>query len=48
VVLWSGDPFSVYSHVDGVYIDGALVFDRAHPPPPSDFELGRTITEGQP
>jgi imidazolonepropionase-like amidohydrolase len=47
VVLWSGDPFSVYSHVDGVYIDGALVFDRAHPPPPSDFELGRTITEGQ-
>ncbi|MBS0417051.1 MAG: amidohydrolase family protein [Proteobacteria bacterium] len=47
VVLWSGDPFSVYSRVDGVYIDGALVFDRAHPPPPSDFEIGRTITEGR-
>ncbi len=43
LVLWSGDPFSVYSHPEQVYIDGALVFDRSAPPLPSDFELGRSI-----
>ncbi len=43
LVLWSGDPFSVYTRADLVVIDGAVAFDRAHPPalPPSDFELGR-------
>jgi hypothetical protein len=47
VVLWSGDPFSIYSHADKVFIEGALVFDSAAPKRPSDFELGRTITSGQ-
>lgn len=28
VVLWSGDPFSVYSLPEKVYIDGALSYDR--------------------
>lgn len=43
VVLWSGDPFSVYTYADQVYIDGALRFDRAHPQaaPISDFMLGQ-------
>ena len=43
LVLWSGDPFSVYSHAEQVFIDGALVFDRADPSrrPRSDFEIGR-------
>ena len=43
VVLWSGDPFSIYSHVDSVYVDGALVFDRSDPHRQgrSDFELGQ-------
>ncbi|WP_380876083.1 imidazolonepropionase related amidohydrolase [Sphingomonas sp. DBB INV C78] len=43
LVLWSGDPFSIYSHADRVYVDGALVFDRANPAyrPRADFELGR-------
>ena len=43
VILWSGDPFSVYSLADRVYIDGALVFDRNNPElqPVSDFELGQ-------
>ncbi len=43
VVLWSGDPFSVYSHADLVFVDGALVYDRADPArqPVSDFELGQ-------
>lgn len=42
VILWSADPFSVYSQPDLVFIDGVLMHDRAHPPakPRSDFELG--------
>ena len=44
VVLWSGDPFSVYSKADQVFIDGALVYDRANPrlQPTSDFTVGNT------
>lgn len=43
LVLWSGDPFSIYSKPDQVFIDGALAYDRASPGrfPRSDFELGR-------
>jgi len=43
VVLWSGNPFSVYTRADQVFIDGALVFDRNDPAlqPVSDFELGQ-------
>ena len=50
VVLWSRDPFSVYALADEVYIDGALEFDRAHPPatPRSDFMLGQPATGGAP
>jgi imidazolonepropionase-like amidohydrolase len=43
LVVWNVNPFSVYSIPDLVFIDGALVHDRAHPPaqPRSDFELGQ-------
>ena len=43
VVLWSGDPFSVYTKADEVFIDGALIWDRHDPAhqPVSDFELGQ-------
>ncbi len=43
VVVWSGDPFSVYTRADQVFIDGALVYDRqnARRQPKSDFELGQ-------
>jgi imidazolonepropionase-like amidohydrolase len=43
VVVWNRDPFSVYALPDLVYIDGALAFDRNHPPatPRSDFLLGQ-------
>jgi imidazolonepropionase-like amidohydrolase len=43
VVIWSGDPFSIYSRADRVYVDGALAYDRADPSrqPRSDFELGQ-------
>ena len=47
-VIWSGDPFSVYSHADQVFIDGALVYDRADRArrPRSDFELGQPAMQG--
>jgi imidazolonepropionase-like amidohydrolase len=47
VVLWTGDPFSVYSHAEKVYIDGWLAYDRDDPKrsPRSDFELGQ-VGEG--
>jgi imidazolonepropionase-like amidohydrolase len=42
VVMWSGDPFSVYSIPEKVYIDGGLAYDRHDPrfQSKSDFELG--------
>jgi imidazolonepropionase-like amidohydrolase len=41
VVVWSEDPFSAYARAEQVYVDGRLVFDRAHFGAPwSDFELG--------
>ena len=44
VVVWSGDPFSVYAHAERVFIDGAQVFDRSQPSTPrSDFQLGQVL-----
>lgn len=48
VVLWSGDPFSIYSKADLVFIDGAVAFDRQRGARPSDFELGRPQREPLP
>jgi len=43
VVIWNGNPFSVYAKADQVFIDGALLFDHSDPArqPVSDFELGQ-------
>jgi hypothetical protein len=43
VVLWNGNPFSVYTRPERVWIDGALMYDcqRSAPRPVSDFELGQ-------
>jgi len=43
VVLWSGDPFSVYTRPERVWIDGAEMYDANNPRrrPVSDFELGQ-------
>ncbi len=43
IVLWNGDPFSVYTRPDRVWVDGALLFDANNPRlrPVSDFELGQ-------
>ena len=42
VVLWSGNPFSVYSRAEKVWVDGAMLFDRldASSQWRTDFELG--------
>jgi imidazolonepropionase-like amidohydrolase len=42
VVLWSGNPFSVYSRAEKVWVDGALMYDRLDPGRQwhTDFELG--------
>lgn len=42
LVLWSDDPFSVYSKAEKVWIDGVLRYQKGNPnlPPTSDFNLG--------
>jgi imidazolonepropionase-like amidohydrolase len=42
VVLWNGDPFSVYTRVEKTWIDGALLYDAKDPRAQwrTDFELG--------
>jgi imidazolonepropionase-like amidohydrolase len=43
LVLWNGNPLSVYSRPEKVWIDGALMMDAQDPKrrPVSDFELGQ-------
>ena len=49
LVIWDGNPFSVYSHAENVFIDGALVYDRNDPArqPKSDFMLGILEIDGE-
>jgi imidazolonepropionase-like amidohydrolase len=49
VVIWNGNPFSVYAMADQVFIDGALLYDRHDPArqPLSDFELGQQPGTGE-
>jgi imidazolonepropionase-like amidohydrolase len=49
VVVWNGNPFSVYAQADQVLIDGALALDRSQPParPQSDFMLGQPMGSAQ-
>ena len=43
VVLWNGNPYSVYTRPEKVWVDGALLYDANDPKrrPVSDFELGQ-------
>jgi len=49
VVVWNGNPFSVYALADQVFVDGALLYDRQDPAlqPVSDFELGQQLEAGE-
>ncbi len=41
VVMWSADPFTTYARPEKVFLDGALLFDKASGlKPKSDFRLG--------
>ena len=41
LVIWNGNPFSVYTKAEQVYIDGALTFDKAtNFMPHTDFDIG--------
>ncbi len=42
-VLWNGNPLSVYSRPEKVWVDGALLYDSGDPRlrPMTDFELGQ-------
>ncbi len=43
IVIWNGNPFSVYAKAEQVFIDGALMYDRSDPKrsPRMDFEIGQ-------
>jgi len=43
VVLWNGNPLSVYTRPEKVWVDGAMLYDVNNPRlrPVSDFELGQ-------
>jgi imidazolonepropionase-like amidohydrolase len=45
VVLWNGNPLSVYTRPEKVWVDGAMLFDSSDPKrrPISDFELGQPV-----
>ena len=48
VVIWDGNPFSVYTRAERVYIDGALAYERGNDDvnPKTDFSLGTTAAGG--
>ena len=48
LVLWSGHPFSVYTRAEKVWIDGAMLYDRADATQEwrTDFELGYVPNAG--
>ena len=44
VVVWSGDPMSVYTRAELVFVDGVLRYDRSRDTPPwSDFMVGQEV-----
>jgi imidazolonepropionase-like amidohydrolase len=48
VVIWTGNPFSVYSKAERVYIDGALAYELGNDElnPVTDFTLGTAVSAG--
>jgi imidazolonepropionase-like amidohydrolase len=46
VVLWNGNPFSVYAQAEKVWVDGALLYDRGDKArqPVTDFMLGQEVS----
>jgi imidazolonepropionase-like amidohydrolase len=48
VVVWDGNPFSVYTKAEHVFIDGALAYERGNDAvnPATDFTLGTAAAAG--
>jgi len=48
LVIWDGNPFSVYTKTEKVFVDGVLLYDKDNPSTPksTDFELGIINSEG--
>jgi imidazolonepropionase-like amidohydrolase len=48
VVVWNGNPFSVYAQAQVVFVDGVVRFDRTAQSgiPHSDFLLGQPAAQG--
>ncbi len=48
VVVWDGNPFSVYTKAERVYVDGALAYERGNDAvnPVTDFTLGTAASAG--
>jgi imidazolonepropionase-like amidohydrolase len=48
LVVWTGNPFSVYTKAERVYIDGALAYERGNDAlnPVTDFSLGTAAATG--
>jgi imidazolonepropionase-like amidohydrolase len=48
VTVWDGNPFSVYTRAQKVYVDGALIYDRddSSVNPVTDFSLGTAARHG--
>ena len=48
IIIWDGDPFSVYSKTEKVFLDGLLIYNEDDPSTPkaTDFELGIINAEG--
>jgi imidazolonepropionase-like amidohydrolase len=48
IVVWNGNPFSVYTRADRVYIDGALAYEHGNDAvnPVTDFTLGTSAAAG--
>ena len=48
LVIWNGNPFSVYTKTEKVFVDGLLLYDQDNPSTPkaTDFELGIINSEG--
>ncbi|MEJ2274833.1 MAG: amidohydrolase [Woeseiaceae bacterium] len=48
IVIWNGNPFSVYTLAERVYVDGALAYELGNDDinPVTDFTLGTTAAAG--
>ncbi len=48
IVIWSGNPFSVYTRAERVYVDGALAYELGNDDlnPVTDFSLGNSAATG--